>query len=56
LKTYTRAGYQQYAGYDWTNQDKWFIWDDMMWWIIALARAYETTGDQKYLDHAKSRL
>jgi len=45
---------QQYAAYDWTNQDKWFIWDDMMWWIIALARAYETTGDQKYLDHAKA--
>ena len=49
-----QGGYQQYAGYDWTNQDKWFIWDDMMWWIIALARAYETTGDQKYLDHAKA--
>jgi hypothetical protein len=44
----------QYAAYDWRNQDKWFIWDDMMWWIIALARAYETTGDQKYLDHAKA--
>lgn len=49
-----QGNYQQYAGYDWTNQDKWFIWDDMMWWIIALARAYETTGDQKYLDHAKA--
>jgi len=47
-----QGGSQQYAAYDWTNQDKWFIWDDMMWWIIALARAYETTGDQKYLDHA----
>lgn len=49
-----QGGSQQYAAYDWTNQDKWFIWDDMMWWIIALARAYETTGDQKYLDHAKA--
>jgi len=44
----------QYAAYDWRNQDKWFILDDMMWWIIALARAYEVTGDQKYLDHAKA--
>src|SRR5882757_8316219 len=33
-----QGGSQQYAAYDWTNQDKWFIWDDMMWWIIALAR------------------
>ena len=49
-----QGGARQYAGYDWTNQDKWFIWDDMMWWIIALARAYETTGDQKYLDNAKA--
>jgi len=49
-----QGGSVQYAAYDWTNQDKWFIWDDMMWWIIALARAYETTGDQKYLDHAKA--
>jgi hypothetical protein len=46
------GGAAQYAGYDWTNQNKWFIWDDMMWWIIALSRAYETTGEQKFLDHA----
>jgi uncharacterized protein YyaL (SSP411 family) len=25
----------------------------MMWWIIALARGYETTGEQKYLDKSK---
>jgi hypothetical protein len=44
----------QYAAFDWTNQDKWFIWDDMMWWVIALARANQTTGDSKYLDNAKA--
>jgi len=49
-----QGNYAQYAGYDWRNDVKWFIWDDMMWWIIALARAYEVTGDQKYLDHAKA--
>ncbi|MBS1563341.1 MAG: alpha-1,6-mannanase, partial [Bacteroidetes bacterium] len=49
-----QGGAAQYANYDWRNQDKWFIWDDMMWWIIALARAYETTGDQKFLDNAKA--
>ena len=49
-----QGGYQQYAGYDWTNQAQWFIWDDMMWWIIALSRAYQTTGEQQFLDHAKT--
>jgi hypothetical protein len=44
----------EYAAYNWRNDVKWFIWDDMMWWIIALARAYEVTGEQKYLDHAKA--
>lgn len=46
------GGAAQYANYDWTNQNKWFIWDDIMWWIIALSRAYETTSEQKYLDLA----
>lgn len=43
----------QYNNYNWKDDSKWFIWDDMMWWIIALARAYETTGEQKYLDKSK---
>lgn len=46
------GGAAQYANYDWTNQNKWFIWDDMMWWIIALSRAYALTGEQKFLDNA----
>lgn len=47
-----QGGYARYAGYNWENHVEWFIWDDMMWWIISLARAYEITGDQKYLDHS----
>jgi predicted alpha-1,6-mannanase (GH76 family) len=44
-----------YAQYDWVNQPKvWFIYDDIMWWVISMARAYEITGDQKYLDHSVS--
>ena len=39
----------QYAQYDWTNHKVWFIWDDMMWWIMALARAHELTGNPTYL-------
>lgn len=46
------GGAAQYANYDWTNQNKWFIWDDMMWWIISLSRAYLLTGEQKFLDNA----
>ena len=49
-----QGGHDQYAAYDWTNQAQWFIWDDMMWWIIALSRAYQLTGTQEYLDHAKA--
>jgi hypothetical protein len=45
---------QQYDNYNWRNDVKWFIWDDMMWWIISLARAYEITGEQKYLDNSKA--
>jgi predicted alpha-1,6-mannanase (GH76 family) len=44
-----------YAQYDWVNQPTvWFIYDDIMWWVISMARAYEITGDQKYLDHSVS--
>jgi len=46
------GGAAQYANYDWTNQNKWFIWDDMMWWIISLSRAYLLTGEQRFLDNA----
>jgi len=47
--------YRYYANYDWYNQPKvWFIYDDIMWWVISMARAYEITGDQKYLDHSIS--
>lgn len=48
-----QGGAGQYADYNWRNETEWFIWDDMMWWIISLARAYELTGEQKFLDLAK---
>ncbi|MDD2526250.1 MAG: glycoside hydrolase family 76 protein [Bacteroidales bacterium] len=28
----------------------WFIYDDIMWWTITLARAYETFSDKSYLE------
>jgi predicted alpha-1,6-mannanase (GH76 family) len=49
-----QGGFNEYAGYDWTNTQEWFIYDDMMWWIIALARAYQITGNTTYLEKSKS--
>lgn len=37
-------------GSNWTNNP---FNDDIMWWAMGSARAYEITGDQKYLDAAK---
>jgi len=45
---------KQYANYDWSNDKTWFIYDDIMWWVISMARAYELTKDPKYLAHAES--
>ena len=44
----------QYAGYNWDNGDVWFIYDDIMWWVISLARAYQVTGEVKYLNLSKT--
>jgi predicted alpha-1,6-mannanase (GH76 family) len=43
------GGYKHYDSYNWDNTTTWFIYDDMMWWITALARAYKITGNQAYL-------
>ncbi|WP_165043005.1 glycoside hydrolase family 76 protein [Dysgonomonas sp. ZJ709] len=45
-----QGGYNKYDKYNWNNDVEWFIYDDIMWWVISLARAYEITKDQKYLD------
>lgn len=37
-------------GADWTNNP---FNDDIMWWAMGSARAYQITGDSKYLDVAK---
>ncbi len=42
----------QYDNYNWSNATDWFIYDDMMWWITALARANQLTGNATYLQHA----
>lgn len=49
-----QGGYDQYDGYNWENTTEWFIYDDIMWWVIALARAYEITENPVYLEKSIS--
>jgi predicted alpha-1,6-mannanase (GH76 family) len=47
----------EYANFDWTVDrypNGWFIYDDIMWWVVALARAYEVTGDEQHLALAQT--
>ena len=46
------GGYNRYDKYNWNNTKEWFIYDDIMWWVISLARAHQVTGNQAYLDHS----
>ena len=41
-----------YADFDFEDNNEntgWFIYDDIMWWTISLARAYCMFGDEEYL-------
>ena len=35
--------------FDWYDYSHWDLYDDMMWWVGSLARAYLLTKDDKYL-------
>jgi predicted alpha-1,6-mannanase (GH76 family) len=48
-----QGNYNHYDAYNWTNHTVWFIYDDMMWWVMALARAHQVTGNATYLQKAK---
>lgn len=43
------GGYRRYDQYNWNNTKEWFIYDDIMWWVISLARAHQLMGDKEYL-------
>jgi predicted alpha-1,6-mannanase (GH76 family) len=49
-----KGGFKRYDGYNWNNTTVWFIYDDMMWWVISLTNAYQITGNADYLDKATS--
>lgn len=46
------GGYNEYDAYNWDNEVEWFIYDDIMWWVISLARAHEITGEEIYLERS----
>lgn len=45
---------QRYDNFNWNNTTEWFIYDDIMWWIISLCRAHQITNEKKYLELAIS--
>jgi predicted alpha-1,6-mannanase (GH76 family) len=51
IEDFYQGGYSHYDKYNWNNPVIWFIYDDIMWWVISFARAYEITKDSKYLAH-----
>lgn len=48
------GNYNHYDKFNWDNGKVWFIYDDIMWWTISFARAYELTKDKKYLDYSET--
>ena len=45
-----------YVNFDFNNCNTntgWFVYDDIMWWTCALARAYETFGTLEYLTNSE---
>jgi len=46
------GGAAQYDNYNWNNTTTWFIYDDMMWWVTAMARANQLTGNAAYLQNS----
>jgi predicted alpha-1,6-mannanase (GH76 family) len=43
-----------YDNFNWDNGKVWFIYDDIMWWVITLARTHQITGEAKWLQFSQS--
>ncbi len=56
VKEIYQGGNKAYSEFNWPDVKRVndFIYDDMMWWIISLARGYELTQNQEYLQKATS--
>lgn len=48
-----KAQYVNFNFDDCNTNTGWFVYDDIMWWTAALARAYETFGAVEYLRYAE---
>ena len=47
---------RHYVNFDFNNSNTnngWFVYDDIMWWTCALARAYDTFGKSEYLTYSE---
>lgn len=49
-----KGNQRYYDHFNWDNGAVWFIYDDIMWWVISLARTYLLTGETKWLDLSQS--
>ncbi|TRW25338.1 alpha-1,6-mannanase [Flavobacterium zepuense] len=47
-----QGAYNEYDGFNYNNTVEWFIYDDIMWWVISLGRAYELTHNEAYLQNS----
>ena len=48
---------KHYVNFNFDNSNEntgWFIYDDIQWWTITLARAYELFGVEEYRSHAEA--
>ena len=48
-----KSHYVNFNFHDPNTNNGWFVYDDIMWWTCALARAYETFGKQEYLTNSE---
>ena len=48
-----KAHYVNFNFHDANTNNGWFVYDDIMWWSCALARAYATFGSSEYLIYAE---
>ena len=48
-----KAQYVNFNFDDCNTNTGWFVYDDIMWWTVALARAYETFSNREYLTNSE---
>lgn len=48
-----KAHYVDFNFHDSNTNNGWFVYDDIMWWTCALARAYQSFGKAEYLVHSE---